>query len=449
MSFSEFHTALLLRIMALFASLTVMAWLLTHTDWYVTIALCAAVVAGQMTQFAHFATRSSRETARFLDAVRFDDGSQSFTGLSAEGPYRELGAAMTRILQRLQAMRSQREEEMHYVQSLLAHVPVALVSVDGAGGVLLLNRAAKLLFETPLIRTEQFTRHGVGFAAGLEALRPGNSAILQMERGTGPLHLKVVAIDLAVGSTQRRLVSLQNIENELSARELAAWQTVIRVLAHEMMNSLTPISSLAATARDRVREVLRTLPSSDAREPVLADAGEALEAVARRSEGLLHFVQSHRRLTRRLTAQIEITPVARIFGRLERLLAGELETRRIKLFLDIQPENLDIAVDAELLDQALINLARNAVDALVETSDGHIEFRAWRDSDGRTIITVTDNGAGIAPERRENIFVPFFTTKKNGSGIGLTLVRQITDAHGAIADVAEARGGGTTVRLRF
>jgi two-component system nitrogen regulation sensor histidine kinase NtrY len=283
----------------------------------------------------------------------------------------------------------------------------------------------------------------------LESLGPGCSAILKVERHSGALLLKAAATDLTLRGRRRRLISLQNIDNELNAQEMAAWQTVIRVMAHEVMNSLTPVSSLAATARDLVRDVRGQLPEGDPRTVALTDACDALETVARRSEGLLHFVQNHRRLVKPLVARIEIAPVQRVFSRIQRLLAAELAARDIQIKTRIEPATLEVAADADLLDQALINLVRNSVEALRDTASGNILLCAYASASGRLVIAVADNGPGIAAEQRDKIFVPFFTTKRQGSGVGLTLVRQIATAHGATVEVSQTAGGGATVSLRF
>jgi signal transduction histidine kinase len=270
-----------------------------------------------------------------------------------------------------------------------------------------------------------------------------------MERSAGTLQLKAAATDLALGGVRRRLVSLQNIESEMSAQEMAAWQTVIRVLAHEIMNSLTPVSSLTATAHKHVRNVLEQMASDDPRAAALTDARDALETVARRSEGLLHFVQNHRRLTKRLVTQIEVTSVQRVFARLQRLLANDLTTRDIHLTTFVEPETLEVTADIDLLDQALINLVQNAIDALRDSAAGRIALSARRDPDGRIVLSVTDNGPGVPEDQRDKVFVPFFTTKRQGSGIGLTLVRQIATVHNATVDISQTIGGGATVSLRF
>jgi nitrogen fixation/metabolism regulation signal transduction histidine kinase len=449
MAYSYFRVGVALRASALFLTFILAAWMVTQTQWYVSIVLVLAAALAQVALFIQFATQSGREVARFLDAVTFDDTSQSFSGLRGDTAYHDLGMAMTRVLERLRLSRTQREEQARYLQALLAHVPVALITIDGNGGVQLLNMAARRLFETPLSLTAQFCRYGSAFPVGIESVAPGSSAIVRMERISGTLQLKAAATDLSIGGERRRIVSLQNIESELSAQELMAWQTVIRVMAHEVMNSLTPVSSLAATAHDLVRDVAGKLPPDDPNAAALADACDALETVSRRSEGLLHFVQNHRRLTKRLVTQTEIIPVRRVFARISRLLGGELAARDIALHTSVRPETLEIEADTELLDQALINLMRNAIEALRDQQNRTIWLSAHRDADGHIAIAVADNGPGIPVDQREKVFVPFFTSKRQGSGVGLTLVRQIAAVHHATVDISETAGGGATISLRF
>jgi len=446
MAYSRFEIGVFLRVAGLIATLAALAWIAATTDWYVTIALVSAALLAQAAALAHFAARSGREVARFLDAVAFGDNSASFASFSGDHAFAELGASMTRVLDQLRTGQAERAEQSYYLQTLMAHVPVALISVDEHGAVQLLNLAARRLFESTCTQASHFERHGAAFATGLEALKPGEAAIVRMERHSGPLQLKAAATGVTLSGLRRRLISLQNIETELTAQELAAWQTVIRVMAHEVTNSLTPITSLAATAQDLVREVLSSLPAEDSRHAALADASEALETMARRSEGLLHFVQNHRRLTRRMVAKVEIVPLRRVFTRLQRLLAGELATRNIQLTLSVVPDTLEISADTELLDQALINLMRNAMEALRD--GGRIVLSAFQEG-GRVVIAVSDNGPGIAPDQRDKVFVPFFTTKRQGSGVGLTLVRQIAIVHGATVAISDTDGGGTTISMRF
>jgi nitrogen fixation/metabolism regulation signal transduction histidine kinase len=449
MAFSGFQSGILLRVAGLLAILAFLAWMAVQTNWYVTMGICAAAALTQAVVLTRYASRAGRETARFMDAIAFDDPSASFLALSRDRSFGALGTAMGRVLEQLRSGRAEREEQSQYLQSLLAHMPVALISVSEHGAVQQLNLAARRLFAGPCETAAGFAQYGENFATGLDVLKPGETAIVRMERRGGTLQLKAAATDVVLGGIRRRLISLQNIEAELTAQELVAWQSVIRVMAHEVMNSLTPISSLAGTARERLEESLVRLAPDAPDRAGLEDAREALDTLARRSEGLLHFVQNHRRLTRRLVAQTGIVPMRRTFTRLQRLLADELKARDIALDVRVEPETLEITVDADLLDQALINLMRNAMDALRDTPSGKITLSAAQDAGGRPLVVVADNGPGIPPDQRERVFVPFYTTKRHGSGVGLTLVRQIAAVHGATVGISDTPGGGTTVSIRF
>ena len=449
MGFDRFQLGVGLRVGFLLITIVALAWMLARTSWYLSATLLMALALGQTLLLVQFTTRWSREAARFLEAVSFGDNSANFGGLARDRSFGDLGLAMNRVMERLRTSRAEREEQAQYLQALINHIPVALIAIEDNVSVQLMNFAARRLFETPCTKFTEFLRYGTEFAAGLEHLGPGEGIILRMERRNGPLQLKAAATDLFLGGRRRRLISLQNIESELTAHELIAWQTVIRVMAHEVMNSLAPVTSLAGTAHELVNGVLSQLPDGDPNKSVLADADDALETMKRRSEGLLHFVQSHRRLTKRIVARRETVPVGRLFARLERLLAGELETRGVRLTVSVKPQDLEIQADMELLDQALINLVRNSIEALGERSGGVISLSAYSDSEGKAVLAVGDNGPGIPSDHREKVFVPFFTTKRMGSGVGLTLVRQIASVHGGAVVISEAEGGGAVVSMKF
>ena len=449
MASSAFQRGILLRVAALVVTLAALAWIALQTDWRLPLLLCVGAAAAATMALVRYAARTGQEVARFLDAIAFDDTSTSFSGLERDPAFRQLGTSMTRVMDQMRRGRTEREEQAQYLQSLLAHVPVALLAVEENGDVQLLNLAARRLFGEACSHASTFPRYGEAFVAGMETLRPGDGAILRMERDGAVLPLKAGATDVTIRGRRRRLVSLQNIESELSAQELAAWQTVIRVMAHEVMNSLTPITSLASTARDHVGDTLAGLAADDPARAGLVDAGEALDTLARHSEGLLQFVQNHRRLTRRMVAQIQAMPAQRVFSRLQRLLADELKTRDIVLSMQVEPETLEIAADIDLLDQALINLVRNAIEALRDTPGGKIALSARQESGGRIALAVADNGPGIATEQREKVFVPFYTTKRQGSGVGLSLVRQIVSVHNGSVVIGDTEGGGATITMRF
>ena len=256
------------------------------------------------------------------------------------------------------------------------------------------------------------------------------------------MQLAVSATVFRLHEQEYTLVSLQNIHSELEEQELEAWQRLIRLLTHEIMNSITPITSLAATADGLLRQVPL---SSDG----LADAQEAVETIHRRSAGLLHFVEDYRQPTRLPTPHFQILSVREVGGRIEQLMRPQLAQAGIAFHLEIVPESLELTADPEQLEQVLINLLTNALQALQGQQEGRIALRARMDGRGRVVVEVADNGPGIVPEALEKIFIPFFTTKPTGSGIGLSLCQQIMRLHRGTISACSRPGEETVFVLRF
>ena len=249
-----------------------------------------------------------------------------------------------------------------------------------------------------------------------------------------PAELRVSVSEIRLASGVERLYSIENLSGELTARESSAWRNLIRVLTHEIMNTLTPVTSLAQTTSGMLD---RSTANDDIR--------EAVETIARRSEGLMNFVLRYRELMRVPQPDMTSVSVLDALQGVVTLLGSEL--RDVKVSVEVVPTSLEVTADRALLDQVLVNVLRNALDAVRETDDAEIGL-SGRLALGKTMISVRDNGVGIDAEALTQVFVPFFTTKREGSGIGLSLCRQIMTAHGG--DIAiDSDGRGTTVSLVF
>jgi signal transduction histidine kinase len=450
MGSNRFAFFALLRVTFLGLTVAAAALLAVNTQWYATTAIVIVAVILQWFSLLSFVNTSNREIGRLLSAIEYEDLTQTFSDRGLGGTFRELARGLSTVVDKLRTTRRDREEQAHYLRTLVEHIPVALVAVEEGGRIAVLNSAARRLLGGGRYETfADLAGFGEEFARTLGDLAPGRTVLVKMERRGSVQQLKAAAAQVLVAGVPRRILSLQSIETELSANELAAWQALIRVLTHEMMNSLTPVSSLAATAHALVEDLRLRLADQPALKADADDAAEALDAVARRSTGLLHFVQSYRRLTKNLVPNIERVPVRRVFSRLHRLLEADMKERGVTLTETVDPETLEISVDAELLDQALINLVRNAADALKGRADAQVTLAARLDEGGGVAISVIDNGPGIDPAVREKIFVPFFTTKRSGTGVGLSLTRQIVQVHGGSIDAGDTPGGGATFTLRL
>jgi nitrogen fixation/metabolism regulation signal transduction histidine kinase len=446
MRYRRFAIAVTAQVALILAVCIAFAYLSVTTTYYATLLLLAVVLTAQVAGLMRYVQRTNRDLARFLLAIRHSDFSQSFAATPSGTSFAELAAAFEEILQKFRAARTAKEEQASYLDTFVQHVPVAVIAIDESGRIDQFNHAARRLLGVGAPRLlQEFTGFGPAFPQRILALEPGRAELIKVTRGGTPLQLNVLATELKIAGRTHKIVSLLDIHGELEAREVEAWQNLIRVLTHEIMNSATPISSLAATAAELLAEA-RTNPGETS---AIDDAHDAVETIATRSSGLVHFVDNYRRLTRLPKPSPRRCAAAELLDRAAQLMQPELAARGIALARSVTPRNLEINADPELLEQLLINLLRNAMDALGGTARPEIRLAAEIDNAGHAVIAVHDNGQGMDEQVRQNIFVPFFTTKRHGTGIGLSLVRQIMRAHHGSVGVVSAPGEGTAVHLRF
>jgi two-component system, NtrC family, nitrogen regulation sensor histidine kinase NtrY len=409
--------------------------------WVLPAGVAAALALWQGAALVRYAERPVRDLVRFLEALRYDDLTVR-AAADDRGPlFDAVAHGFDEVSRAFRLLRSEREEQAQVLQAVVRHIGVALVAFRAGGEVVLFNPAAKRLLGVPALRrVDHLARWSPALAGALERLRPGERALVRVDRGERTFDLAVHAAQVRLQGDPLTLVTLQDIRPELEEREMEAWQQLTRVLTHEIANSVAPIASLAATARERVGE------GGGAGGEVVR---EALDTIERRSRGLIRFVDAYKSLTHVPQPQFEVVPVAELLGGVRALLATALRGHGIALNVEVEPPDLEVAADPELIEQVLINLLLNAVEALAGQDDARIRLTGRAGESGRPVIEVSDNGPGIEPEARERIFVPFFTTKPAGSGIGLALSRQILRLHGGTLTVRLDPGVETTFVLRF
>jgi signal transduction histidine kinase len=278
-------------------------------------------------------------------------------------------------------------------------------------------------------------------------LKSGQKALVKVDVQNELLQIAINATEFRLRDQNFTLVSLQNIQSELEEKELEAWQNLIRVLTHEIMNSVTPIASLASTINDLLNSNGQKT-SAALNNETRSDVNGALRTIQKRSEGLLHFVDAYRNLTRLPVPNFQIFSVQELFKRVYHLMQVDL-AQTIRFDYSVIPESLELTADSELVEQILINILKNAIHAVTERENPRIDLTSKIDDRGRVIIQVTDNGPGIPKDMLDKIFIPFFTTKENGSGIGLSLSRQIMRLHRGTITVRSQPNEQTVFTLRF
>lgn len=445
---SGFAGRLLAAVLALFATLALLAYLVISTELRAVTVVVAGAAAAEIWLVVHLIGRTNRELARLLGAIQYGDFQQSFSFGRLGSSFRDLNHAFDEALARFRDDRLADEARRRYLEALVEQVPVALLSIHADGTVELLNGAARRLLNAAGKTTlDGLHVYGAAFQRDVAQSQPGGRSLTRTELDGLERHLVLTTTQITVGGTTQRLTSLQDIQTELDTNELSAWQDMVRVISHEIMNSLTPIASLARTADEIVAEVGERHPSLDPE--VMADLGDAIRTLARRSAGLLRFVKSYRQLTQMPPPLLRPLRLRDYLHRLGRLLESEWAGRGVVLHLREPSETLSVLADESLLDQAMINLLRNAADAAAAGPEPQVWLVGGLSERGRPVIEVGDNGPGFADEIKDKIFLPFFTTKSDGSGVGLALARQVMLIHKGAITAGARSGGGALFRLTF
>jgi two-component system nitrogen regulation sensor histidine kinase NtrY len=453
MVFKRFSLIVLFQTIVLCISVFVLIYLLTQTAFIATPFIITLLIVAQIYSLIHYVQKTNREIARFFDSIKYSDFSQSFRSTIKGSSFEELNNVFSKVIEEFRKTRAEKEEHYRYLQIIVQHIGIGLLAFTQDGNVELLNTATKRLLKVNNIKNiSALSNISPTLVLALQDIKAGDKVLIKIATDNELSQLSIYATEFKLKETHYTLVSLTNIQSELEEREMEAWQNLIRVLTHEIMNSVTPIVSLSSTASSLLDATIgengdsdmkpdtetvdnKSYPSPPAADfPLvntesLQDIKDALDTISKRSEGLLHFVDNYRNLTRIPVPNFQIVKVAELFSRIEKLFSDRFHKKKIQYVYSIEPQNLELIADPDLIEQVIINLVMNSIKALSATVSPMIKLIGKVDERGGTIIQIVDNGHGIPEELLEKIFIPFFTTHKDGSGIGLSLSRQIMRAH--------------------
>jgi len=451
MVYKRFSLIILFRTALLCISIFLIFFLLTETKLVATTFIVLILIVAQIFWLVQFVQKTNREIARFFSSIKYSDFSQNFKSNMKGSSFEELSSAFSDVIDEFRKARMEKEEHYRYLQTIVQHVGIGLMAYKLDGEVELINNAAKKLLKIHSLKNiSDLSNVSKTVAVSLKNLKSGDKVLVKIADNNELSQLSIYATEFKLRENHYTLISISNIQSELEEREMETWQNLIRVLTHEIMNSVTPIISLSATACALLEEIDNNFKNNKIiNEEGMEDVKGALSTIQRRGQGLLHFVDDYRSLTRIPIPNFQVVRISELFERIEKLLTEQFHEKNIKFYFSIVPIDLEITADPDLIEQVIINLIFNSMSALAVTNEPTIKLISRIDNRGGLIIQVIDNGPGIPENLYEKIFIPFFTTRKEGSGVGLSLSRQIMRLHKGGITVYSVPNKETVFTLSF
>ncbi len=449
MKFSRFRINIAIQILLIAATMLAFFWTLDQEYMLITSSSLAILWILQLVYLFWFLQKVNRDIIKFITAIKYDDVSIGFNkNKKVDKSFEQLHYELNQIIKDISEVRSEKEIEHQYFQNTIKHIGTGILAFDDSGKIEICNDAALNLLKKHNFKTiSEVEKVQTGLADIFKSIKPGNTKLLKLNIDNEIVQLTVKAANFKIKDRKIKLLSLQNIKSEIDQSEVAAWQKLIRVLTHEIMNSVSPIKLLSSSLIDMFEEDEKIKTIEDIDNKTIEDSVLGLKTIRKRSTGLSNFVETYKNLTQIPKANFSEFKIIHLFDHISTLLKNDLEQKSIDFNYNCTPKDLIVNADEKLIEQVLINLIKNASEALLGCEKPKINIDTELIND-RVLIKVSDNGKGISPEVLDNIFIPFFTTKEKGSGIGLSLSRQIMHLHGGNISV-KSEPDNTIFTLHF
>jgi len=455
MIFKHFRAGIIWRVLVIATAATASVFLWIQYEYIFSAIIVSVFSVSMILNLIYYVEKTNEKLIRFLNGVSFNDFSLTFADNELGSSFRDLNRAFNRIIEQFKSERADRQESVRYLETVVHHVGVGLLVFNNRGEVTLFNITAKRMLNIPgLIQINALREIQPKLYDTITKLRGGERSLVSFHLNNSRHQWAVHAAEFVMHETNYKMVSLQNISGELEEKEMEAWQNLTQVLAHEIMNSITPIASLSETVHSFLSEKIeKGSDNSTIDNETVQDVDEALTTIKNRSYGLMRFVQSYRDFTQIPQPDLQRVRVNELLNRIHHLMKGEFKKQGVEIHLDTDPETLTVLADLQLIEQVLINLTKNALRALKSTDHPVIKYIGCLDDHGRITIRINDNGPGIDKELQDKIFIPFYTNSgtdsAKGTGIGLSLSRQIMRLHNGGLFLETGSITGTTFIMRF
>ena len=447
MTFKRFELSILIRVLLLFIALVLAAFLLVK-GWYIYLAFVSPIVIYSVVEFYRFQRKAHDELGQFVESVHYRDFSRYFDVRHGTNEIKTLRKGFNEINTTFKVISKEKETQYQYLQKILELVDTGIMSYEEQEGeVVWMNEALKRMLQLPYLKKiHSLARRDESLYNEIIALKSGESKIATAHLEREAFKVLLSATLFQTEGKLYKLIAFQNVNEALDETESKAWQKLLSVMTHEIMNSIAPISSLAETLKHRLQQSYALMNNDTG---TVDDLELGIDTIKKRSEGLLKFAQTYRNLNKITTPNLKKVYVSDIFENLYQLMQPTLQQKNIELEIVLKETDIILDVDPNLIEQVLINLLVNAIEAVKDIAQPKIVLSAYLASSKRTVLKVADNGIGMPDELLDKIFIPFFSTKKSGSGIGLSLCKQIMMLHRGNIHVQSAEGKGTAFILQF
>ncbi|WP_276090635.1 ATP-binding protein [Pedobacter sp. JY14-1] len=452
MFYQRFTFRLILRLLVINILIILLIYLIRNTKLWFTITGISIILTGAIFNLYHYIDQIREDIQRFILAVKTRDATLNFKNKATRGSFPELYDSFSEVIQAQKDIQLERDSMFQLIRAILEQVPVGVIVVRkeqtvsseiSMKEIVFFNQAASVLLGVPAYKYwHRLSQHLPAFAEEINAISAGGKRFIELKIQEKLIQLSAEVIPLNLYQRDYTIISFQNIKDEIEQKESEAWNRLIGVISHEILNSITPISSLS----DTVSSLIEGREQLD--RETLEDLRPAIQTIRRRSEGLLDFVKDYRLIAELPTPVLQYHTIGEVLHHIRVLMQPFASGRNIVLAIANTSAKVSLKIDLKLVEQALINLVTNSIHAVEEVERPLINI-AYRLEQNRLYIDVCDNGKGVSPELMEKIFIPFFTTRKNGSGIGLTITRNIMKIHQGNLEVSSIPYEKTTFSLVF
>lgn len=447
MFYKRFEWRIIFQVLFLFITLAVSSFLLVK-GLYIFLVIMIPLIIYAIIELYRFQRKAHTELQQFVESVHYRDFSRYFDVKHAPVELQPLREGFNEINSTFKVISKEKETQFQYLQKILELVDTGILSYrEHNGEVVWMNESLKRILHLPYLKTIQsLARRDNELYRQITLLKPGETKIATAHTEKTSIKLLMSATAFQTDGNKFKLIAFQNVSEALDETESKAWQKLLSVMTHEIMNSIAPISSLAETLKYRLQQFAGR---PDMESGSMDDLELGIDTIKRRSEGLLKFAETYRNLNKITTLSLKKIYVRDLFENLHHLMQPTLEQKNIELEIVLKDPDLQLDADTNLLEQVLINLVVNAMEAVKEREEPRIILSAYYANNHKTIIKVADNGSGMPEEVLDKIFIPFFSTKKSGSGIGLSLCKQIMMLHKGNIQVQSVEGQGTAFMMQF